>query len=850
MNPFQTIWTYTITFLFHFSIRRCPLLLVGCQPVICQGYLTVEPAPLFLMGSDLTVFCRLTHPKCESFRLSLHFNGRMLEPEERVNCMARFRLTNVHKPKFGVTCKMKRHGLTETVCGLDLLFMEPGQETHLLTTYNISVTRENGSQIHSDLLRNTTALAVPRTMFEENEKYLLIITACNDLGKSKSDPFILCLRDVVIPDTPRIVEITFWNNSIVAMLRWEIPEPSEHLRFFVRHRNTGNGPWLRKGLLQVGGLKPLTEYEFQIRACSSTSGPSATLTPRPSCSKWSPSVRKKTPGKVTREINRLQNVTVLWKPPSPEDYSGEVQQYEIFMDNSQKPAVTCPAAVNQCAVQVSSRVQTLSVSAVTSYGKSPPAAVPLRHSGVPGPALKEPDPAGNSSVMVVSWSWSRSASAGELLDYVVEWRSGAPGMHWQRVSKDQNIALIPGLSAGVRYEVSLYAVTIRGVSEPSFRLVYSQEQVSGPKLSVLDHQARRILIQWEELAVDQQRGFITHYTIYLLPNRLWLNDADQNSLSEPGSRPRQMWLDCPEGALALSLSASNSAGEGPQGNWVYSQPPDSAGETLCLVIATLFIAFIANLMCWRCIRERMKQKCLSMGPSWLAENLPKPGNSNAIKLLKDERSASEESWSFTYSDPPLSPIEEIPQEQRDELYPIIHIEWDDAEVGQSTAEATLQMADTGTTPLEHVSYKPQNAPSAPLREDEEDVKDREEEQWDVPAGVQEDRGSVISGGLLGGLLSNVEVNFSSLSLGLTLSSVSGFLRPQTPETTSIFKSDCLLGETGAERVVEVGSTSLNLQQCEKMTLNEAHSCLSEYTVETTLTSGYFAQAAAPSRGHN
>lgn len=69
------------------------------------------------------------------------------------------------------------------------------------------------------------------------------------------------------------------------------------------------------------------------------------------------------------------------QPPSPEDYSGEVQQYEIFMDNSQKPAVTCPAAVNQCAVQVSSRVQTLSVSAVTSYGKSPPAAVPLRHSG-------------------------------------------------------------------------------------------------------------------------------------------------------------------------------------------------------------------------------------------------------------------------------------------------------------------------------------------------------------------------------------------------------------------------------------------------------------------------------------
>lgn len=36
--------------------------------------------------------------------------------------------------------------------------------------------------------------------------------------------------------------------------------------------------------------------------------------------------------------------------------------------------------------------------------------------------------------------------------------------------------LILGLSAGVRYKVSLYAVTSAGVSEPSSRLVYSREQ--------------------------------------------------------------------------------------------------------------------------------------------------------------------------------------------------------------------------------------------------------------------------------------------------------------------------------------------------------------------------------------
>lgn len=45
--------------------------------------------------------------------------------------------------------------------------------------------------------------------------------------------------------------------------------------------------------------------------------------------------------------------------------------------------------------------------------------------------------------------------------------------------------------------------------------VCASEPQSGPKMSVLVHEARQIRIQWDELPVDQQRGFITNYTIYL-----------------------------------------------------------------------------------------------------------------------------------------------------------------------------------------------------------------------------------------------------------------------------------------------------------------------------------------------
>lgn len=138
------------------------------------------------------------------------------------------------------------------------------------------------------------------------------------------------------------------------------------------------------------------------------------------------------------------------------------------------------------------------------------------------------------------------------------------------------------------------------------------------------------------------------------------------------------------------------------------------------------------------------------------------------------------------------------------------------------------MSDPGTM-LEHVSYKPQIASLAPH---EEEAMETEEEQREAPTSEEEDRCSSAFGGLLGGFLSSVEVDFSDTPLGLTLSSVNGLWWPKTPETTrALGTEDC---------------PSLDLQQGEMMTPNTADTCLSQYTLETTLTGGYFPQVAAVS----
>ncbi|KAK1796692.1 hypothetical protein P4O66_009712 [Electrophorus voltai] len=71
----------------------------------------------------------------------------------------------------------------------------------------------------------------------------------------------------------------------------------------------------------------------------------------------------------------------------------------------------------------------------------------------------------------------------------------------------------------------------------------------------------------------------------------------------------------------------------------------------------------------------IRKVCMSMGPSWLFEHLPKLGDSNAIKLLKDESCGSDLCWQQVDSDPPLSPVEDFnPPVERKDSYPTAHTE--------------------------------------------------------------------------------------------------------------------------------------------------------------------------------
>ncbi|KAM9761530.1 interleukin-23 receptor [Menidia menidia] len=874
MNVSSTLWKCIITTI-TFFFRGCPLLPALCERFIHLGNVMVEPAPPLLLGSDLTVYCQINQCR-QGHKLSLELNWKDVKGSKRINCTTAVFYPRVLEPQSSVVCKMgsKFMSTQRIVNGMTLQAGLPpdkpgnitcettrssevircswprGKETYLRDSYNISVSRQNGTQLHVMHIQNAEEITLPRAIFDQNTKHLLTITKYNHFGTSQSDPFILCVTDIVIPETPLIVKMEFGNDSASAILHWKTSESSGLLRAQVRLRSH-DAPWeamegseVHEGQIQVDNLQPLTEYELQLRTCAAaswvkqTEAPGFTTSPRMLCSHWSPSVREKTPAKrpsqqlhVWRTMgdkNQMRLVTVLWKPLPRGDYSGEVRHYKILVTGGHEE--TCAAPSSMCCVQVPAGVQALSVWAVTSYGASPPATVELRNSGGLRPILREVVPAVDGDAAHVSWSPSTHK---EMVYYIIEWASvPATQLWWKRVEKDQNGTSVTGLSAGVRYNVSLYAVTTRGVSAPASHLLYSREQkpASGPSVCVLAHEVGHILITWDELPIDKRRGFITKYTIYLQS----LGSSTELNVSASGTR--QMLLKSPNGHLAIQMTASNSAGEGPPGSRVSSWPEahggtfPAVGEGIVVAIVIfIFTVFVVNLLRCSCVRERIKQKCIARGPAWLVGNVPKPGQSNAIKLLKEDR--NQPSFSSTYSDPPLSRIIMISQEEKDEVYPILHVEVSEIRSEDPTGEHLL--SSTSRRMLYDAGYKPQTA--TPVLLDEEEA----EEEAQEDASDEEDAGSSALDGLLGGLLSSVNVDFSDSSRGLNLGSL---FWSKTAETRVMNK--VLLRER-RETEDSVGAEPPCLLEQDGKNAPEADDfCSPRCGFEATQSGGYFPQIAS------
>ncbi|XP_056605694.1 interleukin-23 receptor isoform X1 [Triplophysa dalaica] len=702
------IGVWQVVFFFLFNCKLCE-----CYGIRCAGKVIVK-SNIIHLGTNLTVRCQLDTERYRQ-HFAIAFNGKTIF-EKKNSFFVQTEIV-VNQSKSWVLCMVKQNENWHIVCGQDLTAGYPPlkptkfncvthrhsayvncsmavtTETHLSTIYTVTFEHEWTSQSLQYEMKNGH-VSIPRSVFNETLTYEAHVKGHNELGEANST-FTFSVLNCVIPITPEITKVEFNNGSFSPTIRWESSDDS--LKPRLRFRSVDNNQdWVLGKVTELQGglilmqerLEPFMSYVLELRVCVNSTN----------CSMWSQPFNINTPGiapshklDVWRIINKkdshgLQDVTVLWKPYKSENYTGNLLQYKLSYEEKEKVhEMNCSTDVTRHTLQLPLEVAEINVNAITSAGSSPTALVSLTYTGKPAPIVTYLAPAPGGSVRL-DWDVTHYREGVErIMGYVVQWHKSPVHLQWKRLTGNSSYTYLEGMQAGVLYNISLYIEEASGVSDPAFGQVYLKEEkpLTGPDVSITPVEEKHVLLQWEELEQEKRRGFITNYTIYI-----WRHTDKRliQNITLPYTLPRsQKWklLD-PQESFDVLVSAWNSAGEGPKGKAAtcYSDRSLTCGKTvsgyitdkmvagICLV-AAVPIVILANLMYLKCVRQRMMKMCMSMGVTWLFENLPKFDNSNAIKLLKDESYHPWEPFPGD-SDPPLTPIEEVTQSwERQDSYPTV-----------------------------------------------------------------------------------------------------------------------------------------------------------------------------------
>ncbi|KAK2889270.1 hypothetical protein Q8A67_014645 [Cirrhinus molitorella] len=730
-----------------FVLTTCCSKFCDCYKVSCIGKLIVDSNVIHL-GSNMTVGCQSNTEHCGR-HFAIAYNGQTIF--KTINCSVIKTQIVINQPSFWLHCSVKERNTWHTICGQDFKAgYPPGKpkfscvtyqnseyvncsltvttETYLFTNFTVTF-HDSTSQFLQYVMNEDGHVSIPRSLFVENMTYKVHVRGHNALGESHST-FSFSIWDILIPSTPVITRVVFENGSLSPTICWNGSE--DMLKPILRLRKAhddqdwaqGSVKELRaKCILMQEALEPLMSYQFELRVCTTSTN----------CSVWSHTFNITSPGiapshklDVWRVINRSSahgplNVTVLWKRYQPENHSGDLLYYKLsYKEEGKIHELNCSAHVTHQTLQLNAAE--VNVSAVTESGSSPPAPVSLIYTGKPAPMVTHLVPAEGS--VLLAWDMPHySEEVKGILGFVVQWQQSPVHLQWMRLGKgkDYNFTL-RDMRAGVLYNISLYAEEASGISDPAFIQVYAKEEkpLAGPDVSFTNKGKNLILIQWNELNQEKQRGFITNYTIYFQRHkdkRLLQNQTVPNAFPRRLSWELQGQREC----FDILISAWNSAGEGPKGKpatcCCHSASDKITGGMIagiCLAAAVPMV-ILANLMYLKCVRQRMMKMCMSIGVSWIFENLPKFDNSNAIKLLKDN---SYGPWGDLPGDcdPPLTPIEEVSLSlDRQDSYPTV-----------------LHVTETPTTDLFSIDspYKPQLLTASQRNEDFSETTDEELKEED------------------------------------------------------------------------------------------------------------------------
>ncbi|KAM6217063.1 interleukin-23 receptor [Rhynchocyon petersi] len=272
----------------------------GITNIRCSGHIWVEPAEIFKMGMNISIYCQAAIKNCQPRKLYFYKNdNREIFHLTRINkTTAWLQYNNFLYPHTSALCTAECPGhFQETlICGKDIFSGYPpdvptnvtcviyeysgnmtctwnsGKLTYMDTKYTVHVksleTEEEQQYLTSSYVN------IPTDSLQGGKKYVVWVQASNVLGTEESEQLQVHLDDIVIPSTSIISRAEDMNTTTPkTIIYWKSQTTLENVSCEIRYKVTTNKTWNVKEFdtnftfVQKSEfcLEANTKYVFQVR---------------------------------------------------------------------------------------------------------------------------------------------------------------------------------------------------------------------------------------------------------------------------------------------------------------------------------------------------------------------------------------------------------------------------------------------------------------------------------------------------------------------------------------------------------------------------------------------------------
>ncbi|XP_075396125.1 interleukin-23 receptor [Tenrec ecaudatus] len=272
----------------------------GMTTISCSGHIRVEPATIFKMGMNISIYCQAEIKNCQPRKFYFYKNYiRQGSQVVRINeTTARLWYDNFLEARASLYCTAECPGYAKEtlICGKDISSGYPpdvpanvtcviyeysdsmtctwniGKLTYIDTKYMVHVksleTEEEEQYLTSSYINIST------DSLRGGKKYVVWVRATNVLGTEVSEQLHIHLDDIVIPSATIISKAENINTTVPKIvIHWTSQTTFEKLSCEVRYRATTDVSWnvrefdtnftyVQRSEFDV---EPDTKYVFQVR---------------------------------------------------------------------------------------------------------------------------------------------------------------------------------------------------------------------------------------------------------------------------------------------------------------------------------------------------------------------------------------------------------------------------------------------------------------------------------------------------------------------------------------------------------------------------------------------------------